>query len=119
MMSFWGIDVWGRIALGFRQIFFGTSEHNPGAGALKRPPADYFKLLYADTALNGNIAATRCGHDFFGSDHCLFATDAPFDADRGNWLISGTIEAVGALETGASDLTRIRTDNARKLLRLS
>src|SRR3954454_9311529 len=38
----------GRIALGFRQIFFGTVDSNPGAGTLKRPPAEYFKMLYAD-----------------------------------------------------------------------
>ena len=73
----------GRIGLGFRQIFFGTSEHNPGADALKRPPAEYFKLLYADTALNGEVAATQCGHAYFGTAHCLFATDAPFDPEQG------------------------------------
>jgi uncharacterized protein len=111
----------GKIGLGFSQIFFGETDRNPAAeqAGLKRKPVDYYRMLYADTALNGNIAATRCGHDFFGSDHCLFATDAPFDAERGNWLISGTIEAVGAIETGAADLGRIRADNARKLLRLS
>jgi len=36
-------------------------------------------MLYADTALNGAQAATRCGHEFFGTRLCLFATDAPFD----------------------------------------
>jgi uncharacterized protein len=111
----------GKIGLGFSQIFFGETDRNPAAeqAGLKRKPVDYYRMLYADTALNGNIAATRCGYDFFGSDHCLFATDAPFDAERGNWLISGTIEAVGAIETGAGDLGRIRAENARKLLRLS
>jgi aminocarboxymuconate-semialdehyde decarboxylase len=111
----------GKIGLGFSQIFFGETDRNPAAAqaGLKRKPVEYYRMLYADTALNGSIAATRCGHDFFGSDHCLFATDAPFDAERGNWLIGGTIEAVGALETAASDLARIRAENAKKLLRLS
>ena len=111
----------GKIGLGFSQIFFGETDRNPMAeqAGLKRKPVDYYRMLYADTALNGNIAATRCGHDFFGTDHCLFATDAPFDAERGNWLIGGTIEAVGAIETEAGDLARIRAENARKLLRLS
>ena len=69
----------GRIGLGFRQIFFGTPEKNPVAEEckLKRPPMDYFKMLYADTAL-GEVAPTRCGHAFFGTASCLFATDAPF-----------------------------------------
>lgn len=110
----------GKIELGFSQIFFGTMAQNPAAekAGLKRKPADYFHMLYADTALNGNAAATRCGHAFFGTDHCLFATDAPFDAEQGAWLIGGTIAAVGALEAAETDLAAIRAENARRLLRL-
>ncbi len=57
--------------------------------------------------LNGDIAATRCGHDFFGTPHCLFATDAPFDAERGRALIAGTIAAVKALEISAAEQARV------------
>ncbi|CAN0429363.1 unnamed protein product, partial [Phaeothamnion confervicola] len=73
-----------KIKLGFRQIFFGAPDRNPVAveAGLKRPPLDYFKMLYADTAL-GEVAPTRCGHAFFGTGHCLFATDAPFDSEQG------------------------------------
>jgi len=111
----------GKIGLGFSQIFFGETERNPAAeqAGLKLTPVEYYKRLYADTALNGNIAATRCGHDFFATGHCLFATDAPFDAEQGKALIGGTITAVGAIETGAADLARIRSENARALLRLA
>src|SRR5215470_6870707 len=88
----------GKISLGFRQIFFGTPERNPLAQecGLKRPPLDYFKMLYADTAL-GEDAPTRCGHTFFGTSHCLFATDAPFDAEQGRGLIANSLHAVNAL----------------------
>ena len=50
----------GKIKLGFRQIFFGTTESNPVAqeAGLKKPPLDYFKMLYADTAL-GEVAPTQ------------------------------------------------------------
>jgi len=111
----------GKIDLGFSQIFFGTTERNPAAeqAGLKFKPVEYYRMLYADTALNGNIAATRCGHAFFGTDHCLFATDAPFDAEQGKALIGGTVDAVGAIEAVAADLARIRSDNARALLRLA
>jgi aminocarboxymuconate-semialdehyde decarboxylase len=108
----------GRIALGFRQIFFGTPEKNPGAQALKRPPAEYFKMLYADTALNGDAPATRCGHDYFGTAHCLFASDAPFDAEQGRGLIAKTIAAVEALDIDASARVMIFSGNIRALLRL-
>lgn len=72
-----------KIRLGFRQIFYGALAHNPIAEqrGLKKPPLDYFKMLYADTALGGDAAPTRCGHAFFGTTHCLFATDAPFDPE--------------------------------------
>jgi uncharacterized protein len=110
----------GKITLGFRQIFDGAPGRNPLAEerGLKRPPLDYFKMLYADTALNGARAATRCGHDFFGTSFCLFATDAPFDAEGGRALIRSTIEAVEALDIGAAERERIFSGNARALLKL-
>jgi predicted TIM-barrel fold metal-dependent hydrolase len=110
-----------KIALGFRQIFWGETDRNPLAEehGLKKQPLDYFRMLYADTALNGAIAPTRCGHDFFTTPHCLFATDAPFDAERGRALLSGTITAVGALETAREDQASIFAGNAKALLRLA
>jgi len=47
-----------------------------------------------DTALGGEAAPTRCGHAFFGTSHCLFATDAPFDSEQGRALIDDTIRGV-------------------------
>jgi len=110
----------GKISLGFRQIFFGTPDVNPVAQecGLKKRPLEYFKMLYADTALNGEAAATRCGHDFFGTARCLFATDAPFDAEQGRGLIADTIHAVDALEISAGEREAIFSGNARTLLKL-
>ena len=79
---------------------------------------DYFKMLYADTALNGSIAPTRCGHAFFGTASCLFATDAPFDAEQGRGLIANTIEAVEALPISSAEREKIFAGNARALLKL-
>lgn len=109
----------GKIKLGFRQIFFGAPEQNPAAAdaGLKKPPIDYFKMLYADTAL-GEIAPTRCGHAFFGTGRCLFATDAPFDAAQGRGLIANTLRAVDALEISRAEKEVIYEGNARKLLKL-
>jgi len=109
----------GKIKLGFRQIFFGTPERNPLAEecGLKKPPIEYFKMLYADTAL-GEEAPTRCGHAFFGTAACLFATDAPFDAEQGRGLIANAIRAVDALGISAAERGRIFAGNARALLRL-
>jgi len=108
-----------KINLGFRQIFFGAPDRNPAAvdAGLKRPPVEYYKMLYADTAL-GEVAPTRCGHAFFGTDKCLFATDAPFDSEQGRGLIANAIAAVNALEIPAAEKDAIFAGNARKLLRL-
>ena len=109
----------GKIKLGFKQIFFGTPELNPVAQecGLKKLPIEYFKMIYADTAL-GEEAPTRCGHAFFGTQSCLFATDAPFDAEQGRGLITNTLRAVQALEITAAEREQILVGNALALLKL-
>jgi predicted TIM-barrel fold metal-dependent hydrolase len=109
----------GKIKLGFRQIFFGAPDRNPAAvdAGLKRHPLDSYKMLYADTAL-GEVAPTRCGHAFFGTDRCLFATDAPFDSEEGRGLMRHTVAAVEALEISRAEKDAIFSGNAKQLLRL-
>ena len=85
---------------------------------LKKRPVEYYRMIYADTALNGSASATRCGHDFFGTEHCLFATDAPFDSEQGRMLIRETINAVDALEIPKAEKQKIFAGNARSLLKL-
>ena len=111
----------GKIQLGFDQIFFGTSQKNPQAekAGLQRPPMDYYKMIYADTALNGAVAATRCGHAFFGAEHSVFATDAPFDAEDGRLLIRSTLAAIDALEIPRAEKDLILGGNAKRLLKLN
>jgi aminocarboxymuconate-semialdehyde decarboxylase len=110
----------GKIDLGFRQIFFGTPQRNPAAeeAGLKQHPRKYYEMLYADTALNGEVAATRCGHAFFGTARCLFATDAPFCSEQGRGLIRNTIAAVRALEISDAEREMIFAGNAKRLMKL-
>ena len=109
----------GKIKLGFRQIFFGTPDSNPSAkdAGLKKAPVEYYKMLYADTAL-GEVAPTRCGHAFFGTGRCVFATDAPFDAEQGRGLMRSTVAAVNALEIPQAEKDAIFEGNAKQLLKL-
>ncbi|WP_313805197.1 amidohydrolase family protein [Sphingobium sp.] len=110
-----------KVGLGFNQIFEGREGVNPLAvrAGLKRPLLDYYRMLYADTAINGSRAAAACGHAFFGSDHLLFASDAPFDYKGGRKLMSGAIDAVGSLAIDDGERDRILFENARRLLRLA
>ena len=111
----------GKIDLGFDQIFHGKTTENPVArkAGLKKRPVEYYKMLYADTSLNGSVPATRCGHDFFTTGHCVFATDAPFDAEQGRMLMRETVKAVNSLDISKAEKDRIFAGNARSLLKLN
>ncbi len=91
------------------------TDYFPG---LTRPPIEYFKMFYADSALNGNPHALHCGLDFFGEDRLLFGTDMPYDVENGAQSIRQTVAAIEAM--GITDLARgkIYEGNARLLLRL-
>jgi len=84
---------------------------------LKRPAEDYFKMFLADTALSGAIAATRCGLDYFGADKVLFASDFPFDAEGGKYLVRETIKALDALELTQPARRKIDFENIADIIR--
>ena len=60
----------------------------------------------------------RCGHDFFGTSHSLFGTDAPFCQDGGPAFVQGALDAMHALDLPAEQTARILDGNARELFRL-
>jgi len=85
-------------------------------GPLKRKPQDYFRMFHADTALSGSTSATRCGLDYFGADHVLFASDFPFDAEGGKYLVRETIRALDELELPVAVRGQIDRTNIEKLI---
>ena len=96
------------------QVIHGQQYKN----LVPKPPLEYFKMFYGDTALNGSAAGLMCGYRFFGADHLVFATDMPFDVEFGDRGTRKTIESVEAL--GLSDIEKkmVYEGNARRLLRL-
>jgi hypothetical protein len=71
----------GRVGYGWDQLGVRTSgvDYSGVLRTLKTRPVDHFRRFYADTAMFGAHAATRCGLEFFGADRVLFASDMPFD----------------------------------------
>jgi len=85
---------------------------------LKKHPHEYYRMFYADTALYGSPPALECGLAFFGSEHVLFGSDMPFDAEGGSRYIRETLRAIDAMTASPADKQRILRDNAAGLLRL-
>jgi predicted TIM-barrel fold metal-dependent hydrolase len=110
----------GRIGPGWDQLGARTSDVDYAAvlKKLAKRPLDYFKMFYADTALFGAYDATVCGLRFFGADHVVFASDAPFDPEKGPMYIRETIAIVDRLPVSDDERERIYWRNAAALLKL-
>jgi len=73
-------------------------------------------MFFADTALSGAVGATRCGLDYFGADQVVFASDFPFDAEGGSYLVRETIKALDALELTKAVRHQIDVGNISELI---
>ncbi len=85
---------------------------------LPKPPIEYYRMFYADTALYGATASLMCGLDFFGPDHIVFGTDMPYDSEGGDRYVRQTIEAIERMAISEADKQKIYEGNARKLLKI-
>jgi aminocarboxymuconate-semialdehyde decarboxylase len=111
----------GRVGPGWDQLGARTSDEDY-TGVLKRlkkPHRDYFKMFYGDTALFGSVSGTRCGLDFFGEDNVLFASDSPFDPEKGPMYIRETIRVLEQLNLTPAQKEKIYRGNAERLLKLA
>jgi aminocarboxymuconate-semialdehyde decarboxylase len=111
----------GRIGPGLDQLGARTPEADKPRLTehhLQGRPFDYFKKFYADTALFGAAHGIRCALDFFGADHMLFASDMPFDPEKGTYNIRVTLADLDSLNLDPAVRQAIDEGNARRLLRL-
>src|SRR6266851_795133 len=99
----------GRVGPGWDQLGARTSDTDYSAvlRSLSKRPLDYFKMFYADTALFGAFEPTVCGLRFFGAGHVLFASDAPFDPEKGPMYIRETIRIVDRLPITSDEREQI------------
>jgi predicted TIM-barrel fold metal-dependent hydrolase len=110
----------GRICPGRDQLTSRTVDEDyiTSLKQLKKRPVEYFKMFLADTALMGSLAGTQCGLEFFGADHVLFASDCPFDPEKGPGYIRETIKAIDGLPISKAVRQKIYEGNAKRLLNL-
>jgi uncharacterized protein len=108
----------GRVGPGWDQLGARTPpdrRHEVEGPPLSRRPLDYFRMFYADTAVFGAEHALRCCIDFFGVDHVLFASDSPFDPEKGPAYIRETIANIEALGLSDAERAQIYEGNARSV----
>ncbi len=105
----------GRVGPGLKVLGARTSDedYSKVLPSLKRPHMDYMRDYYADTAMFGGGAhALRCGLEFFGADHVVFATDAPLGP------IGPTLKAIEQLQLAPDGREKLFRGNAEKLLNM-
>ena len=108
----------GRIGPGWDQLGARTSDEDLGAvlKSLKKRPLEYFKHdFYADTATFGGAPAMKCGFGFFDFDKVVFASDCPFDPEKGTMYIRETLRILDELNLPKADRAKIDYQNLEKL----
>src|SRR5258708_1134688 len=93
----------GRVGPGLDHVGARTRGFDKSSIKIKRRPFDYFKMFYADTAVFGSRAATECGMAFFGPERTVFASDAPFDPEKGPMYIRETTHVTDSLALSAAE----------------
>jgi hypothetical protein len=103
-----------RIETGWATLGSRTSgeDYSHVLASLGKPLLQCFRDFYGDTALCGGRIGTICGIEFFGVDHVLYASDAPFGPEGGAGYIRSTIDVIASLELPASDKEKICYRNA-------
>ena len=104
----------GRIGPGWDQIGARTSDedYQKLKKSLKKRPLDYFKeSFYCDTAVFGGKPATECGLAFYPNDKIVFASDCPFDPEKGTYYIRETLKIFDSLDLSKDE---VQGDHARQ-----
>jgi predicted TIM-barrel fold metal-dependent hydrolase len=108
----------GRIGPGWDQLGARTSDEDYVSlrKSLKKRPLDYFKEnFYADTAVFGADAATVCGLAFYPTEKVLFASDCPFDPEKGTGYIRETLRILDSLNLAKDVQEKIFHGNLEKI----
>jgi len=108
----------GRIGPGWDQLGTRTSDEDYVSlrKSLKKRPLDYFKQnIYADTAVFGADAATVCGLGFYPVEKVVFASDCPFDPEKGPGYIRETLRILDSLNLAKDTQDKIFFRNLEKI----
>jgi predicted TIM-barrel fold metal-dependent hydrolase len=112
----------GRVGPGWDQLGARTPPEQAAditGYPLTKRPIDYFRMMYADTAMFGAANAVRCCVDFYGADHVLFGSDSPYDPERGPGYVRATIKNLEEIGLSGAELDVIFSGNVARLTGLT
>ena len=85
---------------------------------IKNNPMTYFKMIYHDTAVYGNVAALNCAATIFGAGQLIYSTDYPFGPEDGAYYLKVTRKSVEEMTATKEEKELIFSGNATKLFKL-
>ncbi len=88
-----------------------------GNRPFSKPIIEYFRSFYGDVS-TFTTASIECAADFFGADHLIFGSDAPFDFEGGRASIRECSEAIQSSRISAEDQSKIFYKNFETHFRL-
>jgi predicted TIM-barrel fold metal-dependent hydrolase len=108
-----------RIVQHFSQLGISYHDYGEYLRGLTKPPIEYYKMFYNDTAIHGNTPALMLAYEFWGAEHLVFGADMPLgDATFGRRSYSQTIGAIEAMDITEAEKQMIFAGNIARLLRL-
>jgi uncharacterized protein len=84
-----------------------------GGRPFSKPVIEYFRSFYTDVS-TFTTASIECAVDFFGVDHVIFGTDAPFDFEGGRASIRECTDAINNARFTAAQKSTIFHGNFEK-----
>jgi predicted TIM-barrel fold metal-dependent hydrolase len=108
----------GRIGPGWDQIGARTSDedYQKLKKSLKKRPLNYFKEnFYTDTAVFGGKPATECGLAFYPTEKIVFASDCPFDPEKGTYYIRETLKILDSIDMSKKKRRAIMYGNLEEI----
>ena len=108
----------GRIGPGWDQLGARTSDEDLTVllKQLKKRPLDYFKhSFYADTATFSAEPAMHAGLAFYDLDKIVFASDCPFDPEKGTMYTRDTLRILESIDMPKADKDKIWHGNLERI----
>jgi len=109
-----------RIVQHYSQMNIKYHDYDEMMKNITKPPIDYYRMFYNDTAIHGNTPALMLAYHFCGADHIVFGADMPLgDPNFGARSYKQTINAIEAMDITDAEKKMIFVDNPLKLLRMT